>query len=41
MTIAVSLTRMLYAVLTVSWCAWRWHRLAAEPTVLPAGRLGA
>jgi hypothetical protein len=32
---------MLYIVPTVLWCAWRWHRLAVEPTVLPAGRLGA
>ncbi len=32
---------VLYSVPTILWCAWRWHRLAAEPTVLPAGRLGA
>ena len=32
---------VLYIVPTIAWCAWRWNRPATEPTVLPAGRLGA
>jgi hypothetical protein len=24
---------------TVAWCAWRWRRMAAEPSALPVGRL--
>jgi len=29
----------LYALPTVRWCAWRWHRMGSEPTALPVGRL--
>ncbi len=24
---------------SLAWCAWRWHRMASEPTALPVGRL--
>ena len=27
------------AILALAYCAWRWHRMADEPTALPVGRL--
>lgn len=30
---------VVFAILAMAWCAWRWWRMGSEPTALPIGRL--
>ena len=30
---------IVLAIASLAWCAWRWHRMASEPSAFPVGRL--